>query len=107
VSQTFFRCSDHSEQEYDSDSTFSYQSTDSDGTPSLDPTVAITVTTQTMSSAASSASASTYLVYDSDAGSICSMDAKLELSSVSRPLDDARGNTCSSSSFSETSNSGE
>jgi hypothetical protein len=106
VSHTFFQRSDHPEQEYDSDSTFSYQTTDSDGTFSLNPTVATTVTTQTMSLAASSPSALTYLVYDSDKDNIGSMDANLELSSVSRPLDDARGNTCSSSSFSETSDPG-
>jgi hypothetical protein len=45
VSQVFFRLSEHSEQESDSDSTFSYHSTDSVGTRSLDPTVATAVTT--------------------------------------------------------------
>jgi hypothetical protein len=107
VPQVFFHRSDHSEQESDSDSTFSYHSTDSVGTPSLDPTVATTVTTQTMSSVALSASALTYLIYNSNEDSICSVDASLDFSHVSRPLDDPRGSACSSPSFSsDTSSNG-
>jgi len=107
VSHTFFQRSDHPEQEYDSDSTFSYQTTDSDGTFSLNPTVATTVTTQTMSSVALSASALTYLIYNSNEDSICSVDASLDFSHVSRPLDDPRGSACSSPSFSsDTSSNG-
>jgi hypothetical protein len=60
-----------------------------------------------MSSAASSASDLTYLIYDSDEESICSVDDSFYFSHVSRPLDDPIGSACSSPSFSsDTSSNG-
>jgi hypothetical protein len=57
----------------DSDSTYTYQSSASDGTLSFEPTVVTTVTSTTMSSAISSASVIQYLVYDSDDESLTSV----------------------------------
>ena len=72
LAQRFFPSTTGSgrDQTNDSDSSYTYQSSDSVATLSLEPTVATTATTATMSSAASSASVPTYISYGSDDASL-------------------------------------